>query len=69
MKLSDFTMPEVRHLVAECNFTKEEFVVFKLLTEGCTIENVAEITNYSESTIKRIHKKIWSKIDRLMSLG
>lgn len=68
MRLSEYTMPEVRHYLAECNFTKDELLAFQLLTEGCTIEQVAELMDYSESTIKRIKNHITTKIKRLENL-
>lgn len=68
MKLCDFTTPEVRYFRANCNFTQEEEIVFRLLSEGYTIEKTAELSNYSVSTVKRVQKRIWTKIDRLKSL-
>lgn len=68
MKLSEYTMPELRMFMAECNFTKDETLIFQLLSDGCTIEESAELSNYSVSTVKRLQKKIRAKIDRLESL-
>lgn len=68
MKISDFTMPEIRYFLAECNFTSEEETVFVELSHGNTTENIAERCNISVSTAKRIKKRIWTKIERIKSL-
>ena len=68
MKISDFTMPEIRYFLAECNFTSEEETVFVELSHGNTTENIAERCNISVSTAKRIKKRIWAKIERIKSL-
>lgn len=68
MKISDFTMPEIRYFLAECNFTSEEETVFIELSHGNTTENIAEKCNISVSTAKRIKKRIWTKIERIKSL-
>lgn len=68
MKISDFTMPEIRYFLAECNFTSEEETVFIELSHGNTTENIAEKCNMSVSTAKRIKKRIWTKIERIKSL-
>ena len=66
--MSDFTMPEIRYFLAECNFTSEEETVFVELSHGNTTENIAERCNISVSTAKRIKKRIWTKIERIKSL-
>jgi len=68
MKLCDFTLPEVKHFLAECNFTEDERIVFTELSHGNTLENTAEVCNMSISTVKRIKARIWAKIERLMAL-
>lgn len=68
MKISDFTKPEIRYFLAECNFTSEEETVFVELSHGNTTENIAEKCNISVSTAKRIKKRIWTKIERIKSL-
>lgn len=68
MKLSEYTMPELRRFLAECNFTQDETRIFLLLSEGCTNEYTAEISNYSVSTVKRLKNQIKAKIDRLENL-
>ena len=68
MKISDFTMPELRYFLAECNLTSEEETEFIELSHVNTTENIAERCNISVSTAKRIKKRIWTKIERIKSL-
>lgn len=68
MKISDFTCPEIRYFLTECNFTNEEKAIFIELSHGDTTENIAEKCNISVSTAKRIKKRIWTKIERIKSL-
>lgn len=65
MKISDFTMPEIRYFLAECNFTSEEETVFIELSHGNTTENIAERCNISVSTAKRIKKEYGPKLSGL----
>lgn len=67
MKICDFTTPELEVIKSECNFTEEEMAIFDCLARGMTIERTSEESCYSDSTVKRIKKRIWSKIDRIMS--
>ena len=64
MKICDFTMPEVRFLLAECNFTKEEKDLFLLRANDTPLERCAESMNVSTKTIDRLHKKVKDKIGR-----
>lgn len=68
MKLCDFTLPELYYIRISCNFTRDEEIIFHLLSLGNTIEKTAELSNYSVSTVKRVQKKIWTKIERLEGL-
>lgn len=65
MKISDFTVPELRVLVQECNFTKDEIVLFNLRARDITLEECAEIMNMSVSSIKRISQHVMWKIERV----
>ena len=68
MKISDFVKPEIDYLLEQCNFTNEEKAIFIELSHGNTTENIAERCNISVSTVKRIKKRIWTKIERIKSL-
>lgn len=65
MKYCDLTQAEVEKALQMCNFTKEERATFEELSHGCTIEQTAEILNYSVSTIKRLKNKINAKMSRI----
>lgn len=67
MKICDFTMSEVRFLLAECNFTKEEEKLFLLRSKDATLEECAESMNVSTKTIDRLHKKVKDKIGRTIN--
>lgn len=67
MKICDFTMPEVRFFLAECNFTKEEENLFLLRTKDTPLERCAESMNVSTKTIDRLHKKVKDKIGRTIN--
>lgn len=64
MKISDFTMPEVRLLLAECNFTKEEHALFVLRAQDVPLEMCAEQLNVSIKTVDRLHRRVKDKIGR-----
>lgn len=68
MKICDFTMPEIRYLLTECNFTDEEREVFICFSKGMTIENTADKCCMGVSTIKRIKNRIWAKIERIKGI-
>ena len=65
MKISDFTVPELMVLVQECNFTKDEIVLFNLRARDYTLEECAEFMNLSVSSVKRISQHIGWKIERV----
>lgn len=66
MKISDFTVPELRIMVQECNFTKDEIVLFNLRARDISIESCAEMMNLSVSSAKRISQHVGWKIERVM---
>ena len=63
MKVSKFTKRELYHFQAFCNFTPDEEKLFILRGAGKTLEECAEEMNISESTAKRIQKRITEKIE------
>ena len=66
MNLSDFTQPEIRHLLAECNFTEEQQTLFLLRCKNKSFEDCAEVMNISMATVSRINKKVKDKILRCL---
>ena len=65
MKICDFTRREVEYLRQECNFTKEQVTLFDLRVKDIPLEECAERMNVSVSTVKRLNKRIKTKIDKL----
>lgn len=65
MKIREFTKPEIRYLLAECNFTSDERTLFDMRCADVPLEECAERMNVSLSTAKRLNKRIKCKIDKL----
>lgn len=63
MKVSQFTKRELYHFQAFCNFTPDEETLFHLRSAGKTLEECAEEMNVSDSTAKRIQKRMMQKIE------
>lgn len=63
MKVSQFTKRELYHFQAFCNFTPDEETLFQFRSTGKTIEECAELMNISDSTAKRIQKRVTKKIE------
>ena len=63
MKVSNFTKRELYHFLAFCNFTPDEEQLFQLRSIGKTLEECAELMNVSDSTAKRIQKRMARKIE------
>lgn len=66
LKIPDFTKPEIDYIKENANFTIQEEQLFDLRNAEHSIEECAEIMNVSVSTVKRINKKMKSKIIRLL---
>lgn len=66
MNLSDFTQPEIRHLLAECNFTDEQEKLFLMRCKNISLERCAEEMNIGMATASRINKKVKDKIMRIL---
>ena len=65
MKIREFTKPEIRYLLAECNFTSDERTLFDMRCADVPLEECAERMKVSLSTVKRLDKRIKCKIDKL----
>ena len=65
MKIYDFTIPELNHFRENCNFTKEELVLFEYRAKNIPLECIAEIMNISVSTAKRISRRVNKKIIKI----
>lgn len=66
LKIPDFTNPEIEHIKEYANFTLQELELFNLRNNENSLERCAELMNVSESTVKRINKKMKSKIIRIL---
>jgi transposase len=65
MRIYDFTQPELDIFRAKCNFTDDERTLFEYRASGVSLEKCAEMMNVSESTAKRISRRVNSKIIRV----
>ena len=66
MVVSDFTGIELNYLRDNCNFVGTETQVFELRSKGITLEEIAETLNMSVEGIKKISRKVNSKISRVL---
>ena len=65
MKISELTKPELEKIIENANFTDEEERIFKLLSKGNTITQIAIWVSLCERTFNRKFIKIKKKIKRL----
>lgn len=65
MKFSKLIKPELEKIIENANFTDEEEQIFKMLSEGKTITEIAIKVSVCERTINRKISKIKEKISRL----
>lgn len=65
MKICEFTMPEIRFILAESNFTEDENILFLLRCDDVPLERCAELMNVSVSTVKRLNRRLKDKIGKL----
>jgi len=66
LKIPDFTKPEIDFIKENSNFTAQEIMLFDLRNSEHSLEVCAELMNVSVSTVKRINKKMKSKIIRIL---
>jgi predicted DNA-binding protein (UPF0251 family) len=66
MKIPDFTKPELDYILANANLTKDEENLMWLRNNEHSLEECAEIMDYSLSTIKRINKRLKDKIIKIL---
>jgi DNA-directed RNA polymerase specialized sigma24 family protein len=65
LKICEFTMPEIRYLLAECNFTEDERTLFDMRCVDVPLEECAERMNVSISTVNRLNKRIKQKVGKI----
>lgn len=66
MKIPDFTKPELNYILANANLTKDEESLMWLRNNEHSLEECAEIMDYSLSTVKRINKRLKEKIIKIL---
>lgn len=66
MKIPDFTKPELDYIIANANLTKDEESLMWLRNNEHSLEECAEMMDYSLSTIKRINKRLKDKIIKIL---
>lgn len=66
MIISDFTEIELDFFRRTCNFVGCERDVFELRSKGVPLEQVAEKVNMSVDGIKKISKKVNTKISKVI---
>ena len=69
MKFSELTKPELDTILENANFTEEEEDIFKLLSRGKSIIEIAEHIMICERTVNRKVIKIKNKIGKLEGLN
>ena len=62
MNINSFTVPELNYFRKYCNFTKDERMLFEYRVQEYSLEMCAELMNVSVSTVKRISRRVNSKI-------
>lgn len=66
MKIPNFTKPELTYIIENANLTKDEETLMWLRNNEHSLEECAEIMEYSVSTISRINKRLKDKIIRIL---
>lgn len=66
MIVANFTVPELNFLRDNCNFVGNEIDVFELRSRGIPLEEIAETLNMSAEGIKKVSRKVNSKITRVL---
>ena len=65
MVVSDYIKPELDYFRENCNFVDDELEVFELRRKGYSLEQIAEMKDYTYGGIKRISRKVSDKMARL----
>ena len=66
MIIADFTVPELNYFRENCNFVGLEIRVFELRSQGISLEEIAEILNMSVDGVKKISRKVNTKIIKVL---
>lgn len=66
MKIPNFTKPELEYIVEQANLTEREETLLWLRNNEHSLEECAEMMDFSLSTINRISKSMKAKIIRIL---
>lgn len=66
MKIPNFTKPELEYIVEQANLTEREETLLWLRNNAHSLEECAEMMDFSLSTINRISKSMKAKIIRIL---
>ena len=66
MIISDFTKPELDLFRENCNFVGSELDLFEMRSQGIDLETIAEVLNMSVDGIKKVSRKVNSKISKVL---
>lgn len=66
MKIPNFTKPELEYIIENANLTKDEEMLMWLRNNEHSLEECAEMMEYSVSTISRINKRLKDKIIKIL---
>lgn len=69
MALRNLTKPELRKILENANFTEDEMMVFQLSSNGSPIDYIADTMKISSSTVNRILRKIYKKMERIEDMS
>lgn len=69
MALRDLAKPELRKIIENANFTEDEMMVFQLSSNGSPIDYIADTMKISSSTVNRILRKIYKKMERIEDMS
>lgn len=67
--ISDFTTAELDYFRVACNFVGNEKRVFELRSQGNSLEEIAEALHMSVENVKRLSRKVNSKIVKVSGGG
>lgn len=66
MILYNFTTPELKYFEDHCNFTRLEYCVFELRSQGKSLKQIADFLEISIDRTKKLSRKINKKIIKVL---
>lgn len=65
MLLRDYTLPEINHFIANCNFTESELEYFNLKSKDRSNVQISLEMNISEQQVSKLARRVKNKINRV----